>query len=134
MVAARAGETTLEATLAAAKAAVPETNTRLFNSTSMGSGSRYFEGVIRDTVHPSKYGNCGEFASAAGSQQGPLLRPREGLADLLVPGIVRPAHAPDIVGGGVFAVAQPGDRPEGQGVDPPVLQDGIVDMHADDPA
>ena len=70
MVAAKAGETTLGATLAAAKAAVPETKVRLFKSTSMGSGPRYFEGVVRGNRTLLKYGNCGDFASAAAPHQG----------------------------------------------------------------
>jgi len=70
MVAAKAGETTLGTTLAAAKTAVPETKVRLFKSTSMGSGPRYFEGVVRGNRTPLKYGNCGDFASAPAPHQG----------------------------------------------------------------
>ncbi len=43
----------------------------------------------------------------------------------------RAAHAPDILGRGVFAVAQARDRLEGHDVDPSVLEDGVVDVHAD---
>ena len=48
----------------------------------------------------------------------------------LIARVVRPAHAPDILGRGVFAVAQPRDRLEGQRVDAAVLDDAVVDMHA----
>src|SRR5690349_17758070 len=112
MVAAKAGDTAPEATLAAATATVPETKVRLFKSTSMGNGPRHLRGFFQGVRTPFKYGNCGDFASAAAPQRGTFS------PALLVSRVVRPAHPPDIVGGGVFAVAQPGHRLEGQGIDP----------------
>src|SRR6185369_6288674 len=52
--------------------------------------------------------------------------------DLLKARIVGPPHLPDVLGRGVFAVAEPRDRTERHHVDPAVLQDAVVDVNADD--
>ena len=68
MVAAKAGRTMVGAArAAAANAAVPETKRRLCKVILLGAGPFRREGVGADRT-PSRYGKCGEFASAEASR------------------------------------------------------------------
>src|SRR6185437_12009784 len=66
MVAAKAGETRPATALDAAKAAVPETKSRLFKRSSLVRAPREGEWGHRTAT---RYGNCGHFASATATRQ-----------------------------------------------------------------
>src|SRR5689334_7838048 len=66
MVAAKAGETRPATALDAAKAAVPETKSRLFKRSSLVRAPREGE---RGRRTATRYGNCGSFASTTATRQ-----------------------------------------------------------------